>query len=572
MTQDKKFIWQDALKLGLIGGVLELFVCLVGMVQAFDGRYIISETLTLGQLLLFLPPFIVGYYSAMQTGEKRRIHGVLFGALAGLVTGAVLAGLPLLGNAVNLRAMFVNASPELWEILSFGQDSLATATAVLVIGSLLLGIFGAVVNLLPKSFRNAVLVGAGTVILMGILQELLKITFGDREWYTPIDDFLYEQKGLSWAGAIVTFLLGAAFSLWRSYAASRPKKTAVKKTRTRDQQRYVQIGSLVFGAIALLLLPQFLGSYPSEILNTVGLYVIMGLGLNIVVGYAGLLDLGYVAFYAIGAYVVGVLTTTGDLATVMWSWWLALPFAILIAMLAGVMLGIPVLKMRGDYLAIVTLGFGEIIRVLAVSNWLKPYIGGAQGILQIPKPEIGNFYFDSPERIFYLIAIGIGVVAFVALRLRDARVGRAWKAMREDEDVAQAMGINLVNTKLLAFATGAAFAGLSGAIFATKLGSIFPQSFNLIVSINVLSLIIVGGIGSIPGVFVGAFMLVGLPELLREFADYRMLMYGALLVVMMLLRPEGFLPEESHKAELHGHDDSDFDPDVELMAPAVAEI
>ena len=232
----------------------------------------------------------------------------------------------------------------------------------------------------------------------------------------------------------------------------------------------------------------------------------------------------------------------------MWSWWLALPFAILVSMLAGVLLGIPVLKMRGDYLAIVTLGFGEIIRVLAVSNWLKPYIGGAQGILQIPKPQVGNFYFDSPERIFYLIAIGIGVVAFIALRLRDARVGRAWKAMREDEDVAQAMGINMVNTKLLAFATGAAFAGLSGAIFATKLGSIFPQSFNLIVSINVLSLIIVGGIGSIPGVFVGAFMLVGLPELLREFADYRMLMYGALLVIMMLVKPEGFLPEENSQS------------------------
>jgi len=257
---------------------------------------------------------------------------------------------------------------------------------------------------------------------------------------------------------------------------------------------------------------------------------------------------------------------------VMWSWWLALPFAILVSLLAGVLLGIPVLKMRGDYLAIVTLGFGEIIRVLAVSNWLKPYIGGAQGILQIPKPQIGNFYFDSPERIFYIIAIGIGVVAFIALRLRDARVGRAWKAMREDEDVAQAMGINMVNTKLLAFATGAAFAGLSGAIFATKLGSIFPQSFNLIVSINVLSLIIVGGIGSIPGVFVGAFMLVGLPELLREFADYRMLMYGALLVIMMLLKPEGFIPEKTHKAELHEHDDSDFDPEVELLAPSVTEI
>jgi branched-chain amino acid transport system permease protein len=569
MTQEMNFTWKDAIKLGAIGGVLVLFVSLVGMVQAFDGRFIISETLTLGQLLLFLPPLIVGYISATRTGARRRIPGILFGAVAGIVTGIILAALLLLGNAINLREMFFNASPELWEILMFGQDSLTVATAVLVIGGGLFGVLGAVIRLLPASIRNAVIIGVSTVIIMGILQELLKITFGTREWYIPIDDLLYEQKGLSWAGAAVTFLLGAAFSLWRTYSASRPKKTVVK-TRSREQQRYVQIGSFVLGALLLLLLPQFLGPYPSEILNTVGIYVIMGLGLNIVVGYAGLLDLGYVAFFAIGAYVVGVLTTTSSLGTVMWSWWLALPFAVLVSLLAGVILGIPVLKMRGDYLAIVTLGFGEIIRVLAVSNWLKPYIGGAQGILQIPKPHIGEFVFASPERIFYLVAIGIGIVAFVALRLRDARVGRAWKALREDEDVAQAMGINLVNTKLLAFATGAAFAGLSGAIFATKLGSIFPQSFNLIVSINVLSLIIVGGIGSIPGVLVGAFMLVGLPELLREFADYRMLMYGALLVIMMLVKPEGFIPEKTHKAELR--EGSDFDLEIEPEAPATTTI
>jgi branched-chain amino acid transport system permease protein len=569
MTQDTNYTWKDAIQFGAIGGVLVLFVSLVGMVQAFDGRFIISEALTLGQLLLFLPPLIVGYISATRSGEKRQAAGILFGTVSGIVTGAMLAALLLLGNAINLRAMFINASPELWEILMFSRDSLATATAVLVIGGGLLGVLGAVISLWPASIRNAVVIGASTVIIMGILQELLKITFGDRDWYIPINDFLYEQKGLSWAGGAITFLLGAAYSFWRTYSAGRPRKQ-VTKTASRERQRYVQIGSFVLGAIFLLLLPQFVGPYPSEILNTVGIYVIMGLGLNIVVGYAGLLDLGYVAFFAIGAYVVGVLTTTSDLGTVMWSWWLAVPFAILVSLLAGVLLGIPVLKMRGDYLAIVTLGFGEIIRVVAISNWLKPYIGGAQGILQIPKPQIGEFVFDSPERIFYLVAIGIGIVAFVALRLRDARVGRAWKALREDEDVAQAMGINLVNTKLLAFATGAAFAGLSGAIFATKLGSIFPQSFNLIVSINVLSLIIVGGIGSIPGVFVGAFMLVGLPELLREFADYRMLMYGALLVIMMLVKPEGFIPEKTHKAELR--EGSDFDLEIEPESPAATTI
>jgi len=322
----------------------------------------------------------------------------------------------------------------------------------------------------------------------------------------------------------------------------------------------------LLGLVILLALPKFLGSYPSEILTTVGIYIIMGLGLNIVVGFAGLLDLGYVAFFAIGAYTVGILTTSGKLATMGWSFWMALPVAVFLAMMAGVILGIPVLKMRGDYLAIVTLGFGEIIRVVVLSDWLKPYIGGAQGILQIPKPQIGGFAFKGPQQIYYIVLAGIIIVGYIAWRLRDARVGRAWKALREDEDVAEAMGIHLVSTKLLAFATGAAFAGLAGAIFAAKLGSIFPHSFNLIVSINVLSLIIVGGIGSLPGVVVGALILVGMPELLREFADFRMLFYGALLVVMMLVKPEGFVPEKTHARELSEKEPPA--PEIEPDAPA----
>jgi branched-chain amino acid transport system permease protein len=289
----------------------------------------------------------------------------------------------------------------------------------------------------------------------------------------------------------------------------------------------------------------------TEVINNVGLYILMGFGLNIVVGFAGLLDLGYVAFFAIGAYTMGVLTSTSELGVAGMSFWGALPFCVLAAVIAGVILGIPVLRMRGDYLAIVTLGFGEIIRLLALSDWLKPYIGGAQGILMIPKPGIFGFELVTPEAFYYLILLGCLLAAFVSWRLRDARLGRQWMAMREDEDVAEATGIPLVKTKLLAFATGAAFAGLSGAIFASKLSSVFPHSFNLLVSINVLCLIIVGGIGSLPGVVVGALFMIGLPELLREFAEYRYLMYGALLIVMMLLRPEGLWPSAVHKRELH---------------------
>jgi branched-chain amino acid transport system permease protein len=290
----------------------------------------------------------------------------------------------------------------------------------------------------------------------------------------------------------------------------------------------------------------------SEVATTVGLFILMGLGLNIVVGFAGLLDLGYVAFYAIGAYVVGVLTSTsGQLAFApQLNFWVVLPIALLTAVLAGIVLGIPVLKVHGDYLAIVTLGFGEIIRILALSDVLKPYIGGAQGIVAIPPISIFGFALDSAQKLYYLVLLCVLLAALVAWRLRSSRVGRTWMAMREDEDVAEAMGISLIRTKLLAFAAGAFFSGLSGAIFATKLQTIYPSSFALLISINVLALIIIGGLGSIPGVLVGALVLVGLPELLREFSEYRLLLYGIALVLMMLYRPEGLWPATVQHREL----------------------
>ena len=213
--------------------------------------------------------------------------------------------------------------------------------------------------------------------------------------------------------------------------------------------------------VLLLLLPWILGVYLTNVVDTVGIFVIMGLGLNIVVGFAGLLDLGYVAFYAIGAYTMGLLTSTSELGIGGLSFWVALPFCVLAATLFGMILGVPVLRMRGDYLAIVTLGFGEIIRVLARSDVLKEIIGGAQGIISIGSPSIPalSFAFDDPQTFYYLVLAGCGLALFVSSRLRDRRPGRRWMALREDEDVAEAMGINLVSTKLLAFAIGAAFAG-----------------------------------------------------------------------------------------------------------------
>ncbi len=310
----------------------------------------------------------------------------------------------------------------------------------------------------------------------------------------------------------------------------------------------------------LLVLPWVVGLFLSQALFMVVLFVMIGLGLNIVVGYAGLLDLGYVAFFAFGAYTMGILTTTGPLGRGGLTFWTALPICILIGVVWGLILGFPVLRLRGDYLAIVTLGFGEIIRILALSDWLAPIEGGAQGVLHIPYPSFFGIIMNSPQTMYYVVVAGAILAAFVTIRLRESRLGRQWMAMREDEDVAEAMGINLVQTKLLAFAIGASFGALAGGIWAARLGNIFPHSFNLLISILALSVIVIGGMGSIPGVVIGALVLVGLPELLREFTEYRLLMYGILLIVMILVRPEGLLPEATRRRELHTGEEENIEP------------
>jgi branched-chain amino acid transport system permease protein len=239
-----------------------------------------------------------------------------------------------------------------------------------------------------------------------------------------------------------------------------------------------------------------------------------------------------------------------------------------VAACAGILLGIPVLPLRGDYLAIVTLGFGEIIRVLAMSDLLKPVIGGPQGVLEIPAPYLFGISLKDPRLLYYLILAACLFGVFVSIRLNFSRIGRAWIAMREDEDVAQAMGINLVAAKLMAFSIGAALAGIGGAIFASRQGAIFPADFTLFISINVLCLIIIGGIGSIPGTIVGALFLVGLPEVLRELDEYRILAYGLGLIVMMIVKPEGLLPSARRKMELHEHEDEIPPPETTPMTHA----
>jgi branched-chain amino acid transport system permease protein len=273
-----------------------------------------------------------------------------------------------------------------------------------------------------------------------------------------------------------------------------------------------------------------------------------------------------VAFFAIGAYTVALLTAPAP-RNLQWSFWIALPIGIVLAALAGILLGIPVLRLRGDYLAIVTLGFGEIIRILSKSDVLTGFSGGPRGVRDIAGPTLFGRPFDSEIQFVYLIIIGCLLVIFVTSRLQNSRVGRAWIAMREDETVAQAMGINTWQYKLMAFAMGAAFAGLGGVLFASRNQFTGPEDHNLMVSINVLSLVIVGGMGSIPGVIVGALALKGLPEVLRQVEAFRLLAFGGLLVAMMILRPEGLWPSRRRRMELETPDVEDLPPEPDPLSP-----
>jgi branched-chain amino acid transport system permease protein len=301
--------------------------------------------------------------------------------------------------------------------------------------------------------------------------------------------------------------------------------------------------------VFFIVLPWIVGSYWTQVLFIVGLHVIMGVGLNVAVGFAGLLVIGYAAFYGISAYayMLMVRALAPDPAQVYTNWfWVLIPLCVFVAFMVGVLLGIPVLRTRGDYLAIVTLGFGEIVRL--VLNNLDSVTHGPQGLTG-KAPAFLSFQFKEPLHFYYIILAGCALAIFVADRLNNSRIGRAWIAMREDEDVARAMGINVTVYKLLAFAIGASFAGVAGAIFASRQGTIFPSDFSLMVSINLLCLIVIGGMGSIPGVVLGAVILIGLPELLREVQQYRLLVYGFLLVMMMRFRPEGFIPSARRKLE-----------------------
>ena len=333
--------------------------------------------------------------------------------------------------------------------------------------------------------------------------------------------------------------------------------------------------------MALAVLPFALagiGTAWVRITNLAILFVLLSLGLNIVVGFAGLLDLGYIAFYAVGAYVYALLASPHF--NLHLPFWIILPIGAAVACLFGVLLGAPTLKLRGDYLAIVTLGFGEIIRIF-LNNLSQPVnlTNGPQGITLIDPFRIGSFSFAQRETIlglaftgpikyYYFLVLLVIVIIVINLRLQNSRIGRAWEAIREDEIAARAMGINTRNMKLLAFAMGASFGGISGGIFSATQGFISPESFVLVESIMVLSMVVLGGMGNIWGVILGAVLLSFVPEVLRYTVEpvqralfgrmliepevIRMLLFGLALVLMMLFRPAGILPSALRKRELEG--------------------
>jgi len=299
-------------------------------------------------------------------------------------------------------------------------------------------------------------------------------------------------------------------------------------------QRKILISVL---AVIALIFPHFFSTYQTNVMTTALMYVVLGLGLNIVVGLAGLLDLGFVAFYAVGAYTYALLNMHFGLG-----FWTVLPLGGLIAATFGILLGFPVLRLRGDYLAIVTLGFGEIIRLI-LENWGE-FSQGPSGISNISRPGFFGIEFGLEQSIvytYYLMILLVIVTIFVVNRLQDSRIGRAWIALREDEIACQAMGIDKRKTKLVAFSLGAFWAGIVGVMFAAKTTFINPASFTFLESAIILSIVVLGGMGSIVGVVIGALILILMPEYLRALSEYRMLAFGGILVCMMIFRPQGLI-------------------------------
>jgi branched-chain amino acid transport system permease protein len=573
---DRRIFLRSGVWAGAVGGIVVWYLALVGMVERFDALNLVGSWGTLATVILILPPALAGALAVrprVVAGERRRadpatalVTASVAGATTGLVVAAGVGVVNILG-VETVHQVFVSVTDELLTILTFGLGSWAGA-GVLVIAAAGLAVAGGLLATVDRGIRRPIVTGLAAVLALGLLQRVVptvmdRLSVPRQPWYSPF------TFGLTAVGAAAAFVLGAGVSValdrLRDRRRRAPTGDGPADPHPLDGLRSPRSVAIVLGIVALLALPQLAGPVVSLTIDRVGIYILLGLGLNIVVGQAGLLDLGYVAFFAVGAYVIAILTganlvgvfglETPELSMHL-SFWVAVPIVVAIAALVGVLIGAPVLRLRGDYLAIVTLGFGEIARTIFGSDLAKPLFGGAQGMRDVTDAALFGYSFRPPEHFYYLV-VGLCLLAvFVSVRLQDSRIGRAWNAMREDEQVADAMGISTTRYKLLAFAIGGAVGSLGGSLFAVEISALTIKNFDIFVSITALAIVILGGLGSIRGVAVGAFVLIGVPDLLSQFEEYRLLIYGAVLIAIMVLRPEGVLPNVRRSRELHEDDRS----------------
>ncbi len=349
-------------------------------------------------------------------------------------------------------------------------------------------------------------------------------------------------------GAFVLSIVWRWAMVRRDLKSKEEDSTDETQVRAGFGQRLLEDPKIFRPVLAVLVLltlvfPMVVDIYQTNIMVLALIFVVLGLGLNITVGLAGLLDLGYVAFFAVGAYTYGILNSFWGIG-----FWTSLPIGGLMGALFGIALGFPILRLRGDYLAIVTLGFGSIAKIV-IENWEEGF-NGAKGIAGIPRPGLFGMEMSiesATTYTYYLMILMVVFTIFITNRLKDSRIGRAWMALREDEIACVAMGVDMARTKLGAYAFGAFWAGLVGVIFAARNTYINPNSFTFMESALVLSIVVLGGMGSIVGVIIAALVLILMPEYLRAFAEYRMLMFGAVMVLMMIFRPEGLIANVRRK-------------------------
>ena len=497
---------KKGLRSGLIFGIVFVFLTLIGFVNVAanivgdltgsldavseDGRLPVSNLL----VVLILIGLFNGFSSRQKDENGKWWTAVLGGLTAGLISGLIAAGL-------------------IWGLGTMQLREVSLTTYLPALG----------------------------------VETIQYLLFYSTPGAAALTFFIY-QALFGLLGAVLGWLLAYKGWLKKCWQGGQSKVSNWAETKRLDrilQKKWVMAIILVGVGVLLYFLPLAWGSYWNYIMGTVAIYILLGLGLNIIVGYSGQLVLGYVAFFATGAYTFALLTAPEPHAIGM-NLWLAVLISMLVSTLTGLLVGLPILNLRGDYLAIVTLGFGEIVRILIKSDTLTFLTNGPKGVTNVGQPYwFGKIFSD--VNYIHLLTLLVLVVLFITKRLKDSRTGRAWIAIREDQTVAQATGISTYQYKILSLLLGAAIAGLAGAFFASRNQFAGPEDFTMMVSINVLCIVIVGGMGSLPGVVVGAFVLKGLPELLRELEDYRLLVFGALLVVMMIARPEGLWPAKRNQ-------------------------